>query len=118
MWWRRKPNQTERKVLRCSFCNKWQHKVQELIAGPGVLICDECVQVCNDMLADAKRFPKGGPRSEQAIAWPNAIECALCHVKIRTADGVAIAGNRGTLCIDCVKAVAMARPHEGQSSPA
>jgi len=117
MWRRKKPNEPERKVLRCSFCNKWQYKVHELIAGPNVFICDECVQVCDDMLADAKRFPSSGPRSEEAIAWPNAIQCALCHVEIRTEGGIAIAGNRGTLCIDCVKAVAMARPREGESSP-
>jgi ATP-dependent protease Clp ATPase subunit len=116
MWWSKKGVKPEGRVLRCSFCNKCQHEVRELIAGPSVLICGECVEVCNDILTDARRFPSSGPRPEEAIRWPNAIQCALCHVGIRTDDGIAIAGDRGTLCINCVKAVAMARPHEGESS--
>ena len=39
-------------VLRCSFCNKDQNDVRKLIAGPTVFICDECVDVCNDIIAD------------------------------------------------------------------
>ena len=38
--------------LRCSFCNKSQRDVKKLIAGPAAYICDECVDVCNDVLAD------------------------------------------------------------------
>jgi ATP-dependent Clp protease ATP-binding subunit ClpX len=39
-------------ALRCSFCNKSQGDVRKLIAGPTVFICDECVRVCNDIIAD------------------------------------------------------------------
>jgi ATP-dependent Clp protease ATP-binding subunit ClpX len=42
-------------VLRCSFCNKDQNDVRKLIAGPTVFICDECVDVCNDIIADDRR---------------------------------------------------------------
>jgi ATP-dependent Clp protease ATP-binding subunit ClpX len=42
-------------VLRCSFCNKDQNDVRKLIAGPTVFICDECVDVCNDIMADDRR---------------------------------------------------------------
>jgi ATP-dependent Clp protease ATP-binding subunit ClpX len=41
--------------LRCSFCNKDQNDVRKLIAGPTVFICDECVDVCNDIIADDNR---------------------------------------------------------------
>src|SRR5438045_1670787 len=42
-------------VLRCSFCNKSQQDVRKLIAGPTVFICDECVEVCVDVIvADTK----------------------------------------------------------------
>src|SRR5438876_8397031 len=41
----------ESEVLRCSFCNKDQNDVRKLIAGPTVFICDECVDVCNDIIA-------------------------------------------------------------------
>ena len=42
-------------TLRCSFCNKDQNDVRKLIAGPTVFICDECVDVCNDIIADDNR---------------------------------------------------------------
>jgi len=42
-------------ILRCSFCNKDQNDVRKLIAGPTVFICDECVEVCNDIIADDNR---------------------------------------------------------------
>ena len=52
------------KILRCSFCNKDQNDVRKLIAGPTVFICDECVEVCNDIIADDNQFEsKGGLRS-------------------------------------------------------
>ncbi len=40
------------KVLYCSFCGKNQHEVRKLIAGPGVYICDECVDLCNDIISE------------------------------------------------------------------
>lgn len=39
-------------ILRCSFCNKSQNDVKKLIAGPTVFICDECVDVCNEIISD------------------------------------------------------------------
>ena len=45
----------DNEVLRCSFCNKDQNDVRKLIAGPTVFICDECVDVCNDIIADDRR---------------------------------------------------------------
>ncbi len=50
-------------VLRCSFCNKDQSDVRKLIAGPTVFICDECVEVCNDIIADDNRFETRSQRS-------------------------------------------------------
>ena len=48
--------QSDSEILRCSFCNKDQNDVRKLIAGPTVFICDECVEVCNDIIADDSRF--------------------------------------------------------------
>jgi ATP-dependent Clp protease ATP-binding subunit ClpX len=50
-------------VLRCSFCNKDQNDVRKLIAGPTVFICDECVEVCNDIIADDSKFDRSGTRT-------------------------------------------------------
>jgi ATP-dependent Clp protease ATP-binding subunit ClpX len=40
------------KTLHCSFCGKSQHELQKLIAGPYVFICNECVALCDDIIAD------------------------------------------------------------------
>ncbi len=42
----------DRKQLRCSFCNKTQDQVRKLIAGPDVYICDECIEVCSEIIED------------------------------------------------------------------
>ncbi|MBP8273303.1 MAG: ATP-dependent Clp protease ATP-binding subunit ClpX [Acidobacteria bacterium] len=53
----------ENETLRCSFCNKDQNDVRKLIAGPTVFICDECVDVCNDIIADDNKFDRTGTRT-------------------------------------------------------
>src|SRR5205807_9687605 len=53
----------ETEVLRCSFCNKDQNDVRKLIAGPTVFIRDECVEVCNDIIADDNRYENRHTRS-------------------------------------------------------
>ena len=59
---------TSGETLRCSFCNKDQNDVRKLIAGPTVFICDECVDVCNDIIADDSRFEsKSGLRSSLPV---------------------------------------------------
>src|SRR5690606_26340789 len=40
------------KLLYCSFCGKSQHEVRKLIAGPSVFVCDECVDLCNDIIRE------------------------------------------------------------------
>ena len=56
--------------LKCSFCGKSQEQVRKLIAGPGVYICDECVDLCNEILDeelfDSNAAPQPVPRREQA----------------------------------------------------
>ncbi len=55
--------------LKCSFCGKSQEQVRKLIAGPGVYICDECVDLCNEILDeelfDSSAAPQPVPRREQ-----------------------------------------------------
>ena len=47
----KKGNSAE-KTLFCSFCGKSQHEVKKLIAGPSVFICDECIDLCNEIIRD------------------------------------------------------------------
>jgi ATP-dependent Clp protease ATP-binding subunit ClpX len=51
--------------LYCSFCGKSQHEVRKLIAGPSVFICDECIELCNDIIRDEISAASGGPRVRQ-----------------------------------------------------
>ena len=109
MWWRKNVDRPERPVLRCSFCNKAQDDVPELIAGPRVFICSECVAVCNDILADNERFERlHGKRvreRDEPHQWPNMIPCGLCGAPIPANEGMPVGENRGILCAACVNAI-------------
>ena len=48
-------------ILRCTFCNKTQNEVKKLIAGPNVYICDECVEICSDIIAEERRIDRSRP---------------------------------------------------------
>ena len=54
------------KVLYCSFCGKSQHEVKKLIAGPSVFICDECIELCNDIIRDEAPADAGGAKSAKS----------------------------------------------------
>lgn len=45
-------------LLKCSFCAKTQKQVRKLIAGPGVYICDECVELCNEIISEESVKPE------------------------------------------------------------
>jgi ATP-dependent Clp protease ATP-binding subunit ClpX len=62
----------ESEILRCSFCNKDQNDVRKLIAGPTVFICDECVDVCNDIIADDRRVE--GRTYKSSLPTPHEIK--------------------------------------------
>src|SRR5215469_3542416 len=57
--------------LKCSFCGKSQDQVKKLIAGPGVYICDECVDLCNEILED-EAIAHYAPSSEEAVRLKSA----------------------------------------------
>jgi ATP-dependent Clp protease ATP-binding subunit ClpX len=52
------------KLLYCSFCGKSQHEVRKLIAGPSVFICDECVELCNDIIREEMQEGIGDAKSK------------------------------------------------------
>ena len=53
------------KLLYCSFCGKSQHEVRKLIAGPSVFICDECVDLCNDIIREEVQEASGETSHEK-----------------------------------------------------
>ena len=61
-------NDDSSKLLYCSFCGKSQHEVRKLIAGPSVFICDECVELCNDIIREeVQEAGDGGEGSKLPI---------------------------------------------------
>ena len=73
---KRKGDGDHGKLLYCSFCGKSQHEVRKLIAGPSVYICDECVDLCNDIISEEIReiTPR---KDEQALPTPHEIRAHL-----------------------------------------
>lgn len=63
------------KLLYCSFCGKSQHEVRKLIAGPSVFICDECVDLCNDIIREEVQESQGDS-DEHKLPSPMEI-CAI-----------------------------------------
>ena len=52
------------KLLYCSFCGKSQHEVRKLIAGPSVYVCDECVELCNDIIREELQEEPGSEKTD------------------------------------------------------
>ena len=62
------------KLLYCSFCGKSQHEVRKLIAGPSVFICDECIELCNDIIRDETAAPDAqGKPAKSDLPTPQEI---------------------------------------------
>ena len=102
-------------VLRCSFCGKSANEVRKLIARPTVSICDQCVEVCNDLIAEDQKS-SGTPEDsalQNAAGGGHVVECSLCHMPMEVTDGLPV-HNRGLVCVGCIGEVqaAIARGHE------
>ncbi|OFZ97733.1 MAG: ATP-dependent protease ATP-binding subunit ClpX [Betaproteobacteria bacterium RIFCSPLOWO2_02_FULL_62_17] len=61
------------KLLYCSFCGKSQHEVRKLIAGPSVFICDECIELCNDIIREESSADKSGKPVKSDLPTPREI---------------------------------------------
>lgn len=68
---------TEDKTLHCSFCGKSQNEVKKLIAGRGVYICDECIDVCINIVSDELHSKSNGPLFEGDLPTPSKIKSFL-----------------------------------------
>lgn len=92
---REEPRKTE---LRCSFCHKKQRDVVKLVAGPGVQICNECVAICRDLVAEDEKAH---------LAHATTATCMLCDAE-RAATELVHVPNRGAVCFVCVAAIKVA----------
>lgn len=73
-------------TLYCSFCRKSQHEVAKLIAGPVVFICDECVAICNKVLAKAGDGPFDFPNIDWPTNQPTENLLAMLKAQIATVE--------------------------------
>jgi len=62
------------KTLYCSFCGKSQHEVKKLIAGPSVFICDECIDLCNDIIRDELPALEDATKDRNELPTPSEIK--------------------------------------------
>jgi len=74
---KRKGEGDHSKLLYCSFCGKSQHEVRKLIAGPSVYICDECVDLCNDIIREEIREISPRRGEEDTLPTPHKIRSHL-----------------------------------------
>ncbi|MBI2294733.1 MAG: ATP-dependent Clp protease ATP-binding subunit ClpX [Betaproteobacteria bacterium] len=65
------------KLLYCSFCGKSQHEVRKLIAGPSVFICDECIELCNDIIREETQGEHGAKGVKSDLPVPREIRAIL-----------------------------------------
>ena len=74
-----KKGSTGEKLLYCSFCGKSQHEVKKLIAGPSVFICDECIDLCNEIIRDEAAISEkeGGLAVKSDLPTPHEIRQSL-----------------------------------------
>ena len=81
--------------LKCSFCGKSQDQVRKLIAGPGVYICDECIDLCNEILDEElldnqtntnnspqvkKKLPTDNPKKSVPVSYTHLTLPTICSV--------------------------------------
>jgi ATP-dependent Clp protease ATP-binding subunit ClpX len=71
----------ERDRLKCSFCGKTQEQVRKLVAGPGVYICDECIELCNEIIDEELAAPHGHVKP-RGVPKPHEIYQTLCQYVI------------------------------------
>jgi len=102
------------KTYTCSFCGKSQDEVRKLIAGPTVYICDECIDLCNDIIAEEvdHEAQLEGPASP--VSSPNAPTwCRVCQLP-KPAEEVVAVPELGFVCHRCVD---MIRAATDESEP-
>ena len=118
MWslWKKSPggDKAGKRILRCSFCRKTEEHVKKLLAGPTVYICNECVDLCQDILSEdwgkqigADASTHGQDRAKEESASSLAIGgpvCSLCHLPALSTEFLLVS-HRGPLCFACRDAI-------------
>ncbi|HEY3151546.1 MAG TPA: ClpX C4-type zinc finger protein [Candidatus Binatia bacterium] len=92
-------------VPTCSFCGRTEDQVQTLLAGPGVFICDACVDRCSAIL----RAPPSAKDLQEVEDFVRA-SCCVCRRWLRAIDTVFIKSSNARICNDCIEKVRTLAP--------
>jgi len=104
LWPFRRPKAEEpgKETYYCSFCGKSQDEVRKLIAGPTVYICDECIDLCNDIIAEEVDREEQLEGAASPVASLNAPSwCRVCRLP-KPAEEVVAVSELGLVCHRCV----------------
>jgi ClpX C4-type zinc finger len=90
-------------VLKCSFCGKQQEQVMKLIAGPGVYICNECVNKADEVIATGKSVvtPLSAMKPVGDDQDGLRVKCSFCGKRRHQASGLVVTG-RVAVCTECL----------------
>ena len=91
-------------LLHCSFCNKSQKYVKTFIAGPKVQICNECIEICQDILNEDRKDLHVRVPSTNVPSLTSAVLCSLCFMPTPEDEALLIE-SRGVLCPGRVGAI-------------
>jgi ribosomal protein S18 acetylase RimI-like enzyme len=89
----------------CSFCAKSQDEVRKLVAGPKVFICDECVDLCNDIIAEECEAEGDTKPDAGASSLAATVSCVVCRLP-RAAEEVVLVHDTAPICRSCLDAIA------------
>lgn len=105
-WKRRKQDEqsSDGVILRCSFCNLSQRDVQKLIAGPSCYICNECIKICQGIIAEDAILQEPAERRPAEATSDDKASCILCRQVYRKEETIFVV-NRGLICLACVDLV-------------
>jgi hypothetical protein len=89
--------------LFCSFCGKSQDQIRKLVAGPNCSICDECVEICADIVSDDRPAdPEAATRGREPSPELTA-RCSLCRRPAPVEEFIPVV-SRGAVCRPCLAA--------------
>ena len=106
-----KENNKRSGPIACSWCGKAQNEVRKLIAGPTVYICDECIELCNDIITEECGHDEGD-KGEEKLNPDNGRECALCRKLRRLDEVVYVPSLNQYFCANCVEAHVVAKEND------
>src|SRR5438093_680596 len=101
-------------AVQCSFCGKNQDEVRKLIAGPYVYICDECIDLCNEILEQECEAEGGaGDPPMQSESLTAASACVLCRLP-KSIEELVPLPELGFICRTCVDTIRIAADQQGK----